>query len=476
MKYRFTFYDLALAALASVSLMMVACERSEPEIPEPEVYSYVLECQEESTVSLEYRADAFWEVFNDCSWFSVGPLMGSGSQTMTVTSVTSNDGMAEREGVFIVSGDEKKDTCHVIQRGTPGVAFVKDTLRLKCFSSEVMVAVNGNIDYEFVSAPDWIKFVKKDIPEPKLLSDGVTYSQYYESKMIFDLSANEDENNEREGKIVISAGGKNLELVVIQRKYSEMDYETPFYRNILAIRFTATWCGYCPRMGSAFSQVMEDNPGRVIGLYLHPSSSQGGLAWANTSFFEQKYKVTGYPSGVINGYGKLINYPEATTVRIFNELIDEAIESYPSKTAVAAESVTGADGNFTIKTKIAMREGLDYMVSAFVLEDGIVFPQNSGGDDYVHNFVVRSNITDVEGEPVPNTDDNVVVEMDLKGKLPSSIKNKDNAYFVIYVSYPGDPEITGVSQVEYLKGLDIIDNAVRVGLNDKVDFRYEAEE
>ena len=42
-----------------------------------------------------------------------------------------------------------------------------------------------------------------------------------------------------------------------------------FFRRVLALGFTATWCQYCPNMSEAIAEASAQRPGRVIPLAVH---------------------------------------------------------------------------------------------------------------------------------------------------------------------------------------------------------------
>ena len=227
-------------------------------------------------------------------------------------------------------------------------------------------------------------------------------------------------------------------------------------------------------MGEAFANADNTNEGRFIPLSLHAASSQGGLAFNGTSTLENYYKITGYPSGFVNDIAQVENYPVATTTNILNGLVDEATESYKAKTAIAATS--SLSGNVvTIDVQLASKETRnDYTINVWVVEDGIVYPQSSGGSNYVHNYVVRQNITqNIKGDEVGDVDEGTIKDLQFEAELSNKIKDINNCYIVVFVKYKGEPSVKKVANAKYGKYGTIIDNGTTLPLDGSVDFRYE---
>lgn len=466
---------LLLASAAVLALGATSCEPKSPDGPGFSTGTTFLieDAASEAETTNALTMDGDWQVSNPIQWCTISPLSGvAGENLITAKTLNANEDLKERVGKFNIRCNDVLTEYCVIQRGTPGLNLVKTSVNFKHEAAEVTVPVEGNTEITVTSAPEWMTFKETVTVEGELLADGVTRSLYSASDLKFDIQANET-GEDRTGTIVLTAAEKTYEIAVKQRKYSETDYDTPFYRNSLGIRFTATWCGYCPMMGQAYESAMEQMPDRIIPFNLHPTSSQGGLGWKGANTFQNYYKVEGYPTGVINSIAQVGNYAVAVTTKMITGLAQEAIDSYPAKTNISATSSTTEDGKITIDVQVAMKEAMDFKISAFVLEDGIVYTQASGGSNYVHNYVVRTNITDLYGDPIPDVAEASVSEFQLTGEIPASVKNKENAYLVLYVTYPGEPTVKGVANAKYMNFGSIIDNAVKLGLNDTVEFRYE---
>ncbi len=480
-KFKYFLYSaLSFALLAG----MVACESTDTPEPEPEPgtgdstvvasgTTFLISYEKGAKAELEFDKTADWQLANANAWLSVSPLSGvAGKTKVTATALEANEALVEKEGTLAVRCNNINTTYFVIQRPTPGLNFPKARVSVKSDGGDVVIPVEGNIEMEVSTSADWLTFDEVAYGEPATLSDGVTKSLFKVSEIKLTAVAYDGEVS-REATVTVTTEAGDYEVTVRQNPVSGIDFSADFYRHSIGFRFTATWCGYCPMMGQAFANAHEENPDRFIPLSLHATSSQGGLAFSGTPTLENYFNITGYPSGFINNIAQVQNYAVATTTGTINGLIDEAVESYPAKTAVAATSMLSGN-TVTVNVQLASKETRsDYTVCVWVVEDGIVYPQSSGGSDYVHNYVVRQSLTDVQGDAVGDVDEGTVAELEFEADLTDKIKDINNCYLVIFVKYEGEPTVKGVANAVYGKYGTIIDNGVKLPLDGSAEFKYE---
>lgn len=471
-----------LYSALSFALMtaMVSCGESidnpgtepvDPEVPNTGT-SFILECTKGAKAELEFDKTADWQLSNANVWLSVSPLSGvAGKTNVTATALEANEELVEREGTVAVRCNNVNTTYFVIQRPTLGLYLPKARVSAKAQAGQVVIPVEGNVEMEVASSESWLTFDKVNYGEPATLKDGTTKSLYKVSQILMNVESYDGEVS-REAIVTLTTEAGEYTVTVRQNPVSGVDYSAEFFRHSIGLRFTATWCGYCPMMGEAFSNAHSNYSDRFIPISLHASSSQGGLAFTGTSTLESYYKVSGYPSGYINDIAEVQNYAVSTTTNIIQGLVDEATEDYPAKTAIAATSTLS--GNvLELNVQVAAKEGRsDYKLVALVLEDGIVYPQQSGGSNYVHNYVARQSLTDIKGD-VFEVDDESIYETSFEVELSTKIKDINNAYLVLFVKYDGEPTQKGVANAIYGKYGTIIDNAVVLPLDGSVDFKYE---
>ena len=143
---------------------------------------------------------------------------------------------------------------------------------------------------------------------------------------------------------------------------------------------------------------------------------------------------------------------------MFNGLAEEAVSDLPSNTVIGGVTRLEKDTVYA-DISIASKEAGLYALNAFLLEDGLVYPQTGGADDYVHNNVIRMEA-------------NGTYVTQLKVPVPSSVENTDNLHVVVYTTYRGT--FTGsVSNVLYGNFGTVVDNVVNIPINTLVNYAYE---
>lgn len=104
-----------------------------------------LEEQAGATKFFEFSSNANWTVGSDLEWLNISPLAGSGSGTLTLSSVSSNHGNSRRGGSIQVTTDEADPlTIYVIQGGKKSVPAPETDTIVVCGSEVVPVlSVSG---------------------------------------------------------------------------------------------------------------------------------------------------------------------------------------------------------------------------------------------------------------------------------------------------------------------------------------------
>lgn len=203
-----------------------------------------------------------------------------------------------------------------------------------------------------------------------------------------------------------------------------------FWHKSLGMRFTATWCGYCPMMATSFASAISQYPNRIELLNLHPTSSN--LGFNGTSKLENIFKITSFPTGMIDYRSSIANYSNSNyTTKVILDAVKETESNYPVKTGISfSSSVSGNTLNLNVKLYI--KEKGDYKVTAVLLEDNIIGYQNGGGNSYNHSGIARVAITDITGDAVSTSEDNKTVSKNYTATIPSSC-DKNNLRVLVYV-------------------------------------------
>lgn len=202
-----------------------------------------------------------------------------------------------------------------------------------------------------------------------------------------------------------------------------------FWHKSLGMRFTATWCGYCPNLATGFAKAVSQYPNKIEQLNLHPASSN--LGFSGTSALSNIFNVTGYPTGMIDYRSRIGNYASDDAATLVVDAVKETEKNYPVKTGISfSSSVSGSTLNLNVKLYI--KEKGDYKVTAVLLEDNIIGYQNGGGDNYNHSSIARVAITDITGDAVSTSEDYKTVSKNYTATIPSSC-DKNNLRVLVYV-------------------------------------------
>lgn len=202
-----------------------------------------------------------------------------------------------------------------------------------------------------------------------------------------------------------------------------------FWHKSLGMRFTATWCGFCPNLATGFAKAVSQYPNKIEQLNLHPASSN--LGFSGTSALSNIFNVTGYPTGMIDYRSRIGNYASDDAATLVVDAVKETEKNYPVKTGISfSSSVSGSTLNLNVKLYI--KEKGDYKVTAVLLEDNIIGYQNGGGDNYNHSSIARVAITDITGDAVSTSEDNKTVSKNYTATIPSSC-DKNNLRVLVYV-------------------------------------------
>ena len=240
------------------------------------------------------------------------------------------------------------------------------------------------------------------------------------------------------------------------------------------MRFTATWCGYCPIMGSAFDSAKSQMSGALELVSLHGDGSD--LLFKETNTLAKRFNVDGFPTGIIDGRASIPNYQvKEVTAKAAMDVAKETQEAYPAKSAIACSSSLYGS-SLSVDLSLYFKEADTYRVTILLLEDGIKGSQNGVSGTYTHNDVARKALTSINGEEVVIADDYQKWNKTYKVDDVYSNWKSDNLKILVYVEKPyGDQTVVkGVGEAEYGRyGDTYIDNCrvVKVGETAALELR-----
>ena len=284
----------------------------------------------------------------------------------------------------------------------------------------------ATVDYHMDPASDWIHF--ESVEGDSRLPEG--------ADAIFKVDQNPGE--EREGYVVVCNNKTGNCYLVTVTQGSGVGLKVVKHHS-LGMRFTATWCGWCPYMNESFSKAKDLLGDRFDYVNLHASSSD--LAFAGTTTLVNQYQVSGYPTGIIDGRVDIENSTDTDAVaQAVAAAVNQQESMYPVQTAVGLETSL-SDRTLSVKAQVFARKAGSYKLTVFLLESGVVHYQNGGGNNYVHNRIARMALTAAAGDTVQISEDNGTTSVNFTVTIPSDydISQMD---VLAYVQYPfGDKPV-----------------------------------
>lgn len=409
---------------------------------------------------LEVYASMPWSVETADSgsgWLEVSPTGGDAGEGCIVVSTEPNLSVEPRSASVRISCGDIRETFDVVQNGIQedGDYFIitPTSFYLPVSESEFTVSISTNMDYTLeIANPEWITLVS---------GEGTRNGD-----LVFSVTEN-TEAVERIGIVRFMAGTGSYDVRVFQEAYTG---DTPtgkaFYHRSLAMRFTGDWCGYCPNMAEGFKLAQELAPDKIEVVNFHDYRS--GLAFSPTEDLKNQYRVTGVPTGIVDGRTSVRNDDKYTIAYNVTEAMRSTESNYPTVSGISfTSSVSGRtlSADITLHLKAAG----DYMVTVLVLEDGIVGYQNNYYGavyyDYVHDGVARIALSDMPGDSFSAESGNVTKTFSYSTEIPSDY-NIDNLRILVYVhrAYGSQPVVSSGDYGDYY-----IDNCVSGKAGENLD-------
>lgn len=395
-----------------------------------------------------------WTIEYSCDWITVDPTEGGPGTAKISISAKANETSEAREAVVNICSSGVEFPITVTQAAfVPTFELLETEAEVSCLGGELVVTVYTDMEYSVQCDADWVTCTSTKAPRNR--------------KVTFDVAPNALPEN-RTAVITFTADNVSKSFTLTQRAAgTEADdwKKADFVHRSLAMRFTATWCGYCPMMATAFDAARNSMPGTLELVNLHGPESD--YVFSGTSTLGRRFSIDGYPTGIVDCRASIPNFSSTTTTAaVAVDVAKETQASYPAKTGIACKSAL--DGtNLTVDLSLYAKEADDYKVTILLMEDGLVGYQNGGGSNYKHDDIARLAVTSVSGDAVKVEKDGMIVNKTYTATVKSSWKAA-NLELLIYVEKPyGDQgKAKGVSAAVYGSyGDTYIDNCrvVKVG-------------
>ena len=393
---------------------------------------------------IRFTAPLNWhvELSGESEWLVLSPVEGEAGTGRVKVKAEANTSGGTRRAEFSVCSGTHSVQFYVIQDHYEMVFDLPETeMQVSSSGGILPIPINTNQDFDVISDKDWV------VPSP---------SQGKRPEYVVVAVEPNLTNASRTAEVVVSSDMGEVAVTVTQDAVDAalaQWTEKSFASRSLAMRFTATWCGYCPMMGKAFDIAKARMDGSLELVSLHGSESD--LEFSGTNQLGRRFAIGGYPTGVVDARASIQNYSSSDyTASLVEQVAQETRKSYPTVSGIAVDSyLSGTE--LTVFVPIYFHKSGSYRVSVLLLEDGIVGYQNGGGSSYTHNDVARYAFTSMSGESVKIESDNTVWTNVYTARVDSEW-NPDNLKVLVYVerAYGGLPLVTEVSGAEYYNDSD----------------------
>jgi hypothetical protein len=201
-----------------------------------------------------------------------------------------------------------------------------------------------------------------------------------------------------------------LPLVSRSQQYADT---IPANKNAVIEEFTGVKCGYCPAGHLLLDSIMNENPGRVIAIGMHPANTPLTAPYTGDPDFRRSFlnaffsipfatdSVRFMPGAFINrrqwADGRREQYTEH-----WRKYTDTIIAE-PSPVNIGLHTVYDLSSEILAVTlELYYTDTLQspHNVYVFLTEDSLIAQQNNGGTFYRHDHVFRESLTAQWGDTV----------------------------------------------------------------------------
>ena len=352
--------------------------------------------------SLEVDTALEWMVSSNASWCRVTPSNGSGKGTLSVT-VDEHRGQAVRNAAITVKSGDIIRTVNVSQEGTVPFDVNPTSVEMGEEGGDFTVTVSSTFGYHLGVLPDWISEVS-------------VVGKVHSFRVAPHFGT-----NERSGVISFCEDGGTCIPVVVRQAppllgKDGLDWSRRFYHRSLFMRFTATWCGYCPMMYESILGAQADYPDRILHVAIHGFGSE--LYSSSFDPLTSLYQISSYPSGYVDGRIRIKNDDVDITVPKIVAAAKETESLYGTNTGIAvSSSLSGREVGIKL-TAFAKKAG-SYKLSVLLLEDDILASQDGATGLFYHMDVARVSVTDPCGDSFSISNDQSCKSFSYSASIPT---------------------------------------------------------
>ena len=254
----------------------------------------------------------------------------------------------------------------------------------------------------------------------------------------------------------------------------DADYRyTDFRRRLLAVQYTGTWCGYCPRVSLAIKRFKETDahPDDIVFAAAHSRDVMETEFGAELISFQA---ITGFPTLMLNlnANSKVTDSPYIETgAAHIAQARTNAIRTPACSNIRAEVSEPDENGIINIDAEVKVNTTGKYRVAAWLLEDNVYAPQSdyyNYGEEAIHT---HNNVVCASTAPTSAIGNYVTTapELEAENAYPVSlqlcpktqcVKDPANCRVIIVVT-------RAVSSLTFT-----VDNVIECPIGGKKDYEY----
>lgn len=408
---------------------------------------------------VNYAASSAWSIVNGNDWFEVSPGKGDAGNVSIVVSVLENEIPEARMGIFRIVDGPSNVTYTVKQEAAVGILTDAESYSAPMTGGSFVISVFTNESFSISSDSDWIT-----CPQDVVFEDRTAR----EIPLEF-VAQDNTGGSPRKAYITFTSASTS--------KTVEVGQVSSIHKTVLGLRFTGTWCGYCPSLAVDVTKMNEEQPGRLLCICVYDSSGST-LVTPNENKMLNEFSVSGFPTIVLDSRAMFSNIGAGYNYPVLSSFCDEAQESYPAGAGVALE-VTSDGSKLDVKATVSAIRKNDYVLHLYILESGIVASQAdnahvlSDPSHCVHNNVIKGFVTEYgKGESV-SLDASQEKTFNYSVSMPGGIVNPQNVSVAAFLQVPSVDGPKAVKNVSYLKKPFIVDNCNVCPVNSSSPIIYE---
>lgn len=377
----------------------------------------------------------------DSSWILVEEV----SEEVYTVTVSKNDSGKRRSSEVSFSSGFSEAVLSISQEGA----------QLQIPSSELVAGCAGGLMAMDLMAN--VAFSVEDLPEWMSLDESIEE----EGRIYFNVSEN-PAGEERSATFHITSDYFQPQAVQVRQEANTdnmLDWaREDFDRHSLIIKFTGTWCSYCPQMSDAIHDAIEKSSDKIMTFSAYDNMSHTSLSYYGYPKLSDNYPIgTSLPQAVIDSRAVLDISGGVDKISQAFQDISEETRRLPALCRAESSAVVEGD-NVKVDLSVYAKVGGTYRISVLLLEDGIVAEQAGVSSGYVHDNVIKDSFTDVNGDELVFATGGVK-DLHYELQIPRTVKNVDNCRLLVVFYRTGYLNVTEVKDIQTLveNGL-VVDN------------------